>query len=153
MDEAARKSALERLDAFVGEWSLEASFPQTPPTGVVGRVVFEWELGRQFLVQRAGVPHPDAPDGLMIVSANSDGEGYTQHYFDSRGVARLYAMTFDEGLWTLLRETPDFTPLDFSQRFTGRFSDDGNVIQGRWETSGDGSTWELDFELTYTRLK
>jgi len=23
------------------------------------------------------------------------GDGYTQHYFDSRGIARLYAMTFD----------------------------------------------------------
>jgi hypothetical protein len=26
------------------------------------------------------------------------------------------------------------------------------VIEGRWEIARDGSTWEHDFELTYTRV-
>ena len=76
---------------------------------------------------------------------------YTQHYFDSRGVARVYAMTFSDGVWTLLREAPDFTPLDFSQRFSGRFSADRTTIAGTWEVRTDGSSWEHDFDLTYTR--
>ena len=50
------------------------------------------------------------------------------------GVARLYAMTLDAGTWTLLRESPDFSPLDFAQRFTGTFSDDGDTIRGTWES-------------------
>ena len=81
-----------------------------------------------------------------------DGEAYTQHYFDSRGVARVYAMTFRDGMWALLRDAPDFTPLDFCQRFTGEFSADGGTINGRWETSQDGSTWERDFDLTYRKV-
>jgi hypothetical protein len=44
-----------------------------------------------------------------------------QHYFDSRGVARLYEMTFSGGVWNLLRNSSDFTPLEFSQRFSGTF--------------------------------
>ena len=152
IDQAARKAGLERLDPFVGEWSMEASFPLAPPTGVVGRAVFEWILGGQFLVQRSEVPHPDAPDGFAIVDFDPDREAYSQHYFDSRGVVRVYAMSFSDGVWTLLRDSPDFSPLNFSQRFTGTFSDDGNAIQGPWETS-DGSTWEHDFDLTYTRVK
>ena len=47
---------------------------------------------------------------------------------------------------------PDFTPLDFSQRFTGTFSDDGKTIAGPWEISHDGKTWEHDFDLTYTKV-
>jgi hypothetical protein len=47
---------------------------------------------------------------------------------DSRGLVRLYAMSLADGVWTLTRESPDFTPLAFRQRFTGTFSDDGNVI-------------------------
>lgn len=47
----------------------------------------------------------------------------------------------------------DFSPLDFSQRFTGTFSDDGRTIQGRWETCHDGSTWEHDFDLVYRRVE
>jgi hypothetical protein len=48
--------------------------------------------------------------------------------------------------------SPDFTPLDFWQRFTGRFSADGDTISGTWET-GDGSSWKKDFDLTYARIK
>jgi hypothetical protein len=29
--------------------------------------------------------------------------------------------------------------------------DDVNTIVARWEKSRDGSSWELDFELTYTK--
>jgi hypothetical protein len=148
----ARNPARDRLDAFVGEWTMEASLPAAPPMGVVGRCAFEWALDGQFLVQRSEVPDPDAPDGLAIIGLAADGETYTQHYFDSRGIARVYAMTFRDGVWRLLRNAPDFTPLSFSQRFTGTFGDGGRTIRGRWEKSSDGSSWELDFELTYTRV-
>ena len=141
-------AALERLRPFVGAWTVRASFD--PSLEVT--TVFEWALGGQFLVQRTEIPHPDAPDSMMVVGPDHEGDGYTQHYFDSRGVARLYAMTFRDGLWTLRREKPDFTPLGFAQRFTGRFGVDGRTIQGPWETSHDGGeTWALDFELTYAK--
>jgi hypothetical protein len=148
MSQAADNPALERLEPFVGEWNLEASFPDAP----VGRAVFEWILGGQFLVERSEVPVPEAPDGFCIIGPEADGGGYTQHYFDSRGVVRLYAMTFDDGVWTLTRDKEDFSPLSFSQRYTGRFSDDANVITGTWEICHDGSTWERDFDLNYTRV-
>jgi hypothetical protein len=128
---------------------MEASFA----TGMRGRTVFDWALGGQFLIQRSEVPHPDAPDGISIIAVDSGNGGYTQHYFDSRGVVRVYAMSIRDGVWELLRESPDFTPLDFFQRFTGTFSADGNTIAGRWESSGDGSSWERDFDLTYNRAR
>ena len=72
--------------------------------------------------------------------------------FDSRGVVRVYAMTFGDGAWTLQRTRPDFRPLSFAQRFLGTFTADGNTIDSRWESSQDGgATWELDFELTFRR--
>ena len=144
---------IERLEAFIGEWSIEASFPDAAPTGAVGRIVFEWMPGGQFLVQRWEVLHPDAPDGLAIIGLDRDGEAFTQHYFDSRGVARVYGMTFGDGVWTLSRTSPDFSPLNFSQRFTGTFGDGGKTIQGRWETSDDGSSWEHDFDLIYAKIE
>ena len=143
-----RHAALERLDAFVGEWRMEASFA---PGGATGRAVFEWVLGGQFLVERAEVP--DGPDSIAVVGLDRDGEAFTQHYFDSRGVARLYAMTFTDGVWKLLRNAPDFSPLDFWQRFTAEFSADGATINGRWETSSNGSNWEHDFDLTYRKAR
>jgi hypothetical protein len=41
--------------------------------------------------------------------------------------------------------------LEFAQRFTGAFDADGTTITGRWEISRDGSHWEHDFDLVYTR--
>ena len=168
MAQAARHEALERLGIFTGQWALEAFFPgdaqavpQEPPgtpqaageTGSGADSVVEWALDGRFLMQRTEVQLPGAPDSLAIVSFDPGPGAYTQHYFDARGVTRLYAMSFAEGTWELLRDSPDFSPLDFSQRFTGRFSDDGDAIQGTWQKSFDGSNWEHDFNLTYRRVR
>src|SRR6266568_4171744 len=116
MDQAAHKSAMERLQPFIGEWSLDASFPGAPSTGPLGWSVFAWALGGQYLIERSEVSHPDAPDGLCVIGFDLETKKYVQHYFDSRGVARIYAMTFNAGNWELLRAAADFTPLDFYQR-------------------------------------
>jgi hypothetical protein len=147
-----RAEALERLDVFVGEWVLEAPFPGE------GRSRFEWGVGRQFLLQRTEVSVPQAPSSLAIVAADLQTGAYTQHYYDSRGVVRLYAMTLGDGVWTLTREAADFTPLEFQQRYQGTFSADGNTISGAWEKrspgggAGVGGQWEHDFGLTYHRV-
>jgi len=146
MSQAARNEALERLRAFIGDWSLKASFPGSPP----GRTVFEMALAGQYLIQRTEAPDP-APDSIAIVATDPKTGAFTQHYFDSRGVVRVYAMTFEGRIWTLSRNSPDFSPLDFSQRFTGEFSADGKTISGMWETSRDGRKWERDFDLTYAK--
>jgi hypothetical protein len=139
------------LDVLLGEWSTEARFPGLSPGDVRGRVSFEWMAGERFLIQRWEVPIPEAPDGLAIIGHDEGRGTLLQHYFDSRGVARVYEMTLGGGVWTLTRTTPDFSPLSFAQRFVGRFSDDGMRIDGRWEIAHDGTTWEHDFELVYTR--
>jgi hypothetical protein len=126
---------------------MKATFPGARP----GRAVFEWILDRQFLVDRSAIP--GAPSSIAVVSADPGGKSYTQHYFDSRGVVRVYRMTVASGVWTLLRDSQDFTPLDFWQRFSGRFSGDSKTITGAWETSQDGSHWEHDFDLSYTKVE
>ena len=104
------------------------------------------------MVQRSGADHPDAPGGHSILAPDGNRPGgYLQHYFDSRGVVRLYEMGFDGRTWTLTRRAPDFSPLDFAQRYTGELSHDGDTIAGAWETAPEGEDWRLDFRLTYRR--
>jgi hypothetical protein len=147
METDERDGRLAALAIFVGEWIEQVEVPGAPP----GRTSFEWDLKGTFLVQRAISPLPEYPDGLMIISLAPD--GYLQHYFDSRGVVRLYRMSLENRTWTLYRTEPDFTPLEFAQRFVGTISPDGNRIEGPWETSyDDGQTWERDFLLSYTRV-
>jgi hypothetical protein len=127
-------------------------FEEGPAPDIGAHVRFDWLAGERFLIQRWEVPIPEAPDGIAIIGADLESEGaYLQHYFDSRGVARVYKMNLEDGVWKLWRNEPDFSPLDFSQRFRGTFSPDGKTIAGRWEICHDGETWERDFDLTYTK--
>jgi hypothetical protein len=144
------RSMAQPLDAFIGEWTMRVAFPGAPPAEG-GRTVFEWMEGEKFLVQRWEVPVPEAPDGIAIIGFNAGRGTLLQHYFDSRGVARVYEMNLEDGVWRLSRTSPDFSPLNFQQRYEGTFSEDGREIVGRWEICHDGSTWEHDFDLTYVR--
>jgi hypothetical protein len=144
--------ALAVLDVLVGEWGMEARFGHMPPADVDARVVFEWLTGGQFLVQRWSVPLPEAPDGIALIGRDSATNGrYLQHYFDSRGVARVYQMTLGDGVWKLWREDADFSALDFAQRFTGIISRDGQGIEGAWEIRPEGESWRHDFDLSYRK--
>ena len=140
------------LERFIGRWEVGFELPGTP--AMPGWTTFDWLLDRRFVVQRSGADHPDAPSTHAVISADHRrDDGYLQHYFDSRGVVRLYEMDVSGGEWTLTRMSPDFSALDFAQRWIGSFSDDGDTIEGRWETSPDGREWQLDFRLTYRRIR
>jgi hypothetical protein len=139
--------AIEDLTAFVGQWELAVDLPGAQD--VRGHVTFE-RVG-EMLVQRTVIPVPEAPDSCCVIVARD--RTYTQHYFDSRGVARLYEMTFDGRTWALVRTKPDFTPLAFSQRFIGTFSDDQATITGEWQMSETAGEWARDFGLTYHRVR
>ena len=150
---------LEPLDVLVGEWTMEATPPGGEPWPGEARVTFEWLEGRKFLIQRWRVEMPEAPDGVAIIGAadapaaaedvpEGTSERFRQHYFDSRGVHRIYEMTLTDGEWKLWRDAPD----PFPQRFTGTLSDDGKTIAGRWEKAEDGDNWETDFDLTYRKV-
>jgi hypothetical protein len=147
-DPIVRRQALKQLEPFLGEWRVEVAVPNAP----VGRTVFRWSLDDQFLVQESEVPDPNAPNSFSVVAVAPDG-AYTQHYFDSRGVVRVYRMTVSDGSWTLLRDQPDFTPLDFSQRFVGTFVGGTDRIEGAWEMSSSGDGWRHDFDMSYTRVR
>ena len=147
MEAHERDGRLAALDVFVGEWIAQVEVPDAPP----GRSTFEWDLRGTVLVERALSPLPEYPDGLMIITPTAD--GYLQHYFDSRGVTRIYWMTLTDRMWTLVRTEPDFTPLEFSQRYVGMIAEDGLRIEGTWQTSTDGGqSWQVDIPLSYTRV-
>jgi hypothetical protein len=137
---------VEALNTFVGHWDLTVDLPGAED--VVGDVEFEFMGG--VLIQRTSVPAPEAPDSCCVVV--EQGGALVQHYFDSRGVARIYQMTFDGRTWTLERTQEDFTPLDFRQRYIGTFSDDLATITGEWQSgAAGGGDWTRDFGLTYRR--
>jgi hypothetical protein len=142
----------EALTPLIGEWRLTMLLSGIDLPDVDARVTFEWMGDKAFVLQRWTVPLPEAPDGLAVIGWDEGRGTFLQHYFDERGVARVYEMGFEDGVWTLERTKPDFSDFNFSQRSTGRFSEDGNRIDCVLEIAHDHETWEKDFDLVYTRV-
>lgn len=146
MDQPTAEDALEKLNALVGEWTMEATPPGGEPWPGEARVSFAWHESGRHLVQRWSVDIPEAPDGTAIIGCDAAEGRYFQLYSDDRGVCRVYEMSIDGGEWNLWRQGEPF-----AQRFTGRFEDDGDTIAGRWELD-EGDGWKIDFDLTYRRV-
>lgn len=148
-----RPAAIGRLGVLVGEWKTEASFtagffgPGSPAVSGAGNTTFQWLEGEHFLIQRSSAEDPGAPTAIMIIGAGETPETLEQHYYDSRGVARVYQVNLEGGVWKIWREAPGFW-----QRYTGAISEDERTITGAWEKSADGSEWEHDFELNYAKV-
>src|SRR5438105_9092067 len=141
MQQQTRHPMLEHLDVLVGQWQTEATHRLRPGTVVRGHATFEWLEGGHFLIWRAVTEHPDFPDRLSILGCDSAeaGAACSMHYFDSRGVSRVYALGAEAGVWRFWRDWPGF-----AQRFTGTLSADGNSIAGVAELCQDGTTWVKD---------
>ena len=95
---------------------------------------FDWERG-------------GPPSALSVIGHDDSVETCSMLYSDERGVARIYQMSLEGGVWKMWREAPGF-----SQRMTGMLSSDGNTIDlswrvvARWVNAGNS-----DLDVTYTR--
>jgi hypothetical protein len=143
------------LARFVGYWFTEATHPAMPGVVVHGSVSVEWLEGERFLIHRARTDHPDFPDSIAIIGntdadragdAAAAGSRMTMHYFDSRGVFRVYEASVDDEALRFSRLAPGM-----SQRYTGTFTDGGNAIDGLWQMCEDGTSWHDDLKITYRR--
>lgn len=101
-----------------------------------------------FVVQREEEVSPEYPHGSRIIGLDDAAGTYCVLHYDSRGVSKIYQVSLSNEVWKVWR---DF--LGFSQRFSGTLTEDGKTITASWEKSVDGSKWERDFDLKYTRVK
>ena len=144
MQDDAHASQLELLRALTGAWTTEGSHPLLPGAVLRGRATFEWLDGGKFLIWRSHYDHPEIPDAVAVTGVTDD--QLSMHYFDTRGVHRVYSVDAGPGMWRFWRDDPGF-----SQRFTGTFNDAGDTLTSRGQFSRDGGTWEDDLALTYRK--
>jgi hypothetical protein len=147
-DQPTPDAALKQLEPLLGEWALAATSPDGEPWPGEARASFEWHQSGAHLIARTTVDVPGAPNTVSIVGCDATNGTYFQLYSDDRGVCRVYQMSIGDGEWKLWREGAPFP-----QRFTGKISEDGEKISGRWEKAEDGTNYTTDFYLTYTRVR
>jgi hypothetical protein len=142
-------------DELLGEWleNGEMDLGDRVLT-ITGRATIE-RLG-EFVVLRSTVQPPEFPDSISIIGHGEPDTPSPMHYFDERGVERLFLTTLDAHRWTIWsgdnrwRESPGFY-----QRYVGTISPGRDRITGAWERGlgDDGDRWEVDFRLDFERIR
>lgn len=108
---------------------------------VAGRQHYERVLDGAFVRLDWTYEHSDFPDALALLTDDA------MHYFDVRGVTRIFDLTFRDDGWSMVRLDPEF-----SQRYTATYVGP-DTIESEGERSADqGETWEHDFSMSYVRV-
>lgn len=128
------------LDRLLGAWDLTMRHSaMSEPVG--GRQHYERVLDGAFVQLIWTYDHADFPDAVAMLSPDR------LHYFDVRGVVRVFDLTLEDDGFQLIRLDPQF-----AQRFTSRF-EGPDAMEMYGEASDDGgATWQHDFTLTLRRI-
>ena len=126
------------LDTLIGEWDTRGSHPMIEGP-IRGRASFEWLAGHRFLIWRSASTPDTVPAAISIIGDVTAADTFPLHYFDSRGVARVYTASLKDGVLRFWRDEPGF-----AQRATVVL--EGDALHLRTELNG-----KADLEMTYTR--
>ena len=132
---------MSALDRLLGTWefTMHHSAISEP---VNGRQRYERVLDGAFVLQHWTYHHPDFPDALALLSHD------WYHYFDVRGITRVFELEVDDAGWSMIRLDGDF-----SQRSTARFRGP-DAMESTGEVSHDnGATWRPDSTMTHRRVE
>ena len=99
-------------------------------------------------MMRSEIDEPGIPTGIAIIGSDDALGAFSMLYFDERSVSRRYEVSMRDGALTWWRDAPDL-----SQRFTCTLAEDGRTMIGKGRMSKDGSSWEDDLQLTFTRME
>jgi hypothetical protein len=129
------------LDRLVGTW-ITTMRHSALPEPVAGRQRYERVLDGAFVSLHWTYDHPDFPDAMALL------DDRRCHYFDVRGVIRVFDLTIDDSGWEMSRRGEDFW-----QRSAARFLG-ADAMEGTGENSYDGGgTWQHDFAISYARVE
>jgi hypothetical protein len=112
-----------------------------------GHSSFKWIEGGAFLMWVSEIEREGFPTRIAILGSDDATGEYFMMYFDERKVSRKYEVSFQDGVLKWWRNAPGF-----SQRYSWTIIDNGNKIIGKGQLFKDGTTWEEDLDLIYTRI-
>jgi hypothetical protein len=146
---------LEAFSPCVGKWHTEGQqleSPLGPASPFVAVETFEWLDGGHFLVHRLEGKFGRQPSACVEILGKNE-EGLFAHAFYNDGNSNDWRVTavghglVQEGTWSKgSGET-------FRVRYTARFIEEGNTIEGKWEQCRDGQSWSTFLETRSTKAQ
>lgn len=137
--------SMQQFAILIGEWTTVGLHPELP-SPIHGHSSFEWLREDSLLVWHFNWDGDNVPNALSVIGRDDGASSCSLLYSDARGVARIYQMSLEGGVWKMWRDSAGF-----SQRVSGTISSDGKIITCQGELSRDGTHWEKDLDVTYHR--
>ena len=145
---AISNPALEPFSVLIGEWKTIGTHPKLPGVTLRGHTSFKWMEGGAFLIMHSATDDKNIPTSIVIFGSDNTKSEYFMLFFDERKVSRKYDVEFNDNVLKWRRTGPEF-----SQRYAFTITDNNNTIISKGEISENGTSWEPDLDLTYTRVK
>jgi Protein of unknown function (DUF1579) len=140
-----------RLAVLVGRWRTRGrtrKMPEAAAAEIDALDTYEWLPGRFSLLHTVDACVGDVHvEGAEIIGWDPTRNTYVTQYFGSDGPNSYEARLAEEDgalVWSM-RSAAD--------RFTGRFSDDGDTITGHWEQLDVEEKWQPWMDITLTRQR
>lgn len=155
MDDDQRR-AHDRLNVFAGHWNKEGEAVEGPfgPAGkLTGVESYEWFTGGFFLIHRLDGHLGEAEIACVeIIGYDQSSGNWKAETFYNDGNSAIWEVSERDGVWTYAGGW-DVKGEAFKVRCLCEFSDDRNVMTGRWEYSRDGARWQIFWDTKLTRSR
>jgi hypothetical protein len=125
-------AALGRLEVLIGRWKTEGQ-------------TIDASGARPDQIRGRGPRRRPRARLAELIGHDRDRNTYATQYFGTDGLTAYEASLTEEseGLtWRMQSQTTGFT---------GRFSEDGNVITGHWELQDESGDWQPWMDITLTK--
>jgi uncharacterized protein DUF1579 len=143
-----------RLDAFLGNWSLEGQQyegPFGPDAKIVAVESYEWLAGGFFLVHRLGGKLDDTEIACMeIIGFDESSKNYPRYTFYSNGKTNVWQSLETDAAWTIIGDSV-MGDKPLKVRCAIVFSESGKEMSSKWEYSSDGSDWKTFWDVKATK--
>jgi hypothetical protein len=143
--------ALQRLDRFVGSWSMEGHLAGSNESNIRGQATYRWLPGGFFLEQHIKMDFMGLEiDSLELVGYDPETGTFPSTVFSNLSPTPLpYRWEVGEDT---LKITVSYGPLDST--FEGKFSEDGNSFEGGWRPNpGADETVNVAYDIAGRRIK
>jgi Protein of unknown function (DUF1579) len=140
-------AALEALEVLIGRWKTEGrtiDASGSPPALIDAIDTYERLPGGALLHLVDAQVGDQKVEGAELIGHDPDRNTYATQSFGTDGLTAYEASLTEESEGLTRRMQSQTT------RFTGRFSEDGNVITGRWELRDDSGDWHPWMDITLT---
>lgn len=140
---------LDRLAPLVGKWATRGWTRETlssPAVEIIATDTYEWIADGFVLLHTVDAQvGKETVKGAEILSFDREQKMFVTQYFGSDGPNTYTAEMVDEDgvlVWKMESKV---------DRFTGRFSEDGNTIKGYWELLDENKNWKPWMDITLTK--